>query len=61
MKRHNVLFLISFILVAIAVILAIVLTVQVRRLSYNPISAEAPVSMASLRTTSTIPADGIPR
>jgi hypothetical protein len=61
MKRHKVLFLISFILVAIAVILAIVLTVQVRRLSYNPMSAEEPVSMAELRTTSTIPSAGTPR
>ncbi len=33
MKRHHLLFLISFILVAVAVILAVVLTAQVQQIS----------------------------
>ena len=53
MKRHHVLFLISFALVAVALILAVVLTVQVRRLSYSP-------PEFSERTMSKVSVDGIP-
>jgi len=51
-KRHQVLFLISFILVAVAIALLVVLTIQVRRLSYEPVP---------VRITRTVCVDGIPR
>jgi len=62
MKRHQVLFLISFVLIAIAVILSIVLTVQVRRLSYRAdMPASSPGGASSVWITSTVRADGTPR
>jgi hypothetical protein len=36
-KRHQVLFMISFILVAVAIILLIVLSVQIRRISVDAV------------------------